>query len=78
MQGKHSIAMIAVAALLPAPALAGPPAKKPACQAGKVQPRDAKRPETCRKAPPIPWVIDPTPLFLASAGSSGAFVSDLS
>ena len=78
MQGKHLIAMIAVAALLPAPALAGPPVKKPLCQVNKAPTRDAKKVEPCRRTAPIPWVIDPTPLFLASTSPSSATVSDLS
>lgn len=78
MQGKPLFAMIAVAALLPAAALAGPPAKKPTCQTGKTPTRDAKKVEPCRKNAPIPWLVDPTPLFLASTGSSSATVSPLS
>ena len=73
MQRNHLLAMIAVAGLLPAPALAGPPTKKqPPCQVTKTQARDAKKAEPCRKTPPVPWVVDPTPLFLASAPASGA------
>lgn len=66
MQGKHFLAIIALAALISAPTLAGPPAKKPSCQPVKNQPRDAKRPDPCLKSAPIPWLVDPTPLFLAS------------
>ena len=70
MQRKHLLAMIAVAGLLPAPALAGPPTKKqPPCQVTKTQARDAKKAEPCRKTAPIPWVVDPTPLFLASTST---------
>ena len=80
MQGKHLLAMIVAAALLPAPALAGPVAKKqqPTCHTSKAPTRDSKKVEPCRRNAPIPWVIDPTPLFLASTASTSATVSDLS
>ena len=68
MQRKHFFALVALAAILPAPALAGPPVKKqPPCQVNKAPEREAKKAEPCRKTAPIPWVVDPTPLFLASA-----------
>ncbi len=73
------IAFIATAALLPAPLLATPPAKKaPHCQSFKAPARDAKRPESCRKTPAIPPVIDPTPLFLASTGEARTAAARLS
>jgi len=72
------VALIAVAAILPAPALAGPPVKKPTCQTTKTPTRDVKKVEPCRKTAPIPWLVDPTPLFLASTNPSSATVSDLS
>lgn len=78
MQGKHLFAMIAVAALLPAPVLAGPPAKKPTCQTNKTQARDAKKVEPCRKNAPIPWVVDPTPMFLASTLATSVAITPLS
>ena len=67
MQGKHLVALIAVAALVPVPAFAGSTPKKPICQVNKAPPRDSKKVEPCRRTAPIPWVVDPTPLFLASA-----------
>jgi len=75
---KLSPAMALVsAALLAAPAIAGPAAKRLACQQPKAPARDAKRPEPCRK-PAIPPVIDQTPMFLASTAASPAALSDLS
>ncbi len=71
------IALIALAALLPAPALAGSPAKKPTCQTSKPSTRDAKKVEPCRKNAPIPWLVDPSPLFLAAAEAADAPGSDL-
>jgi hypothetical protein len=75
---KLSLALIVVAAaVLATPVLAGPTPKRPVCQVLKVPSRDAKRPEPCRKQP-IPPVIDPTPLFLASTAGSRSNLSDLS
>ena len=62
------IAIAALAALVPAPLLASPPAKRTVCQAQKAPARDAKRAEPCRR-PAIPPVIDPTPVFLASVAA---------
>ena len=62
---RLSVLVVASASLLASPLFAGPPAKRPYCQALKSPPRDAKRVEPCRR-PPIPPVIDPTPMFLAS------------
>ncbi len=75
---KRSLALIAAAAaVLATPVLAGPTPKRPVCQVLKVPSRDAKRPEPCRKQP-IPPVIDPTPVFLASTAASRLIVSNLS
>ncbi len=73
-----TISALAVA-VLAAPVLASPPvAQRPICQTPKVTARDAKRVEPCRK-PPVPPIIDPTPMFLASTGpSAAAEPSDLS
>ncbi|MDQ3078116.1 MAG: hypothetical protein M3Q83_04650 [Pseudomonadota bacterium] len=52
--------------------------KAPSCQSFKALARDAKRQESCRKAPAIPPVIDPTPLFLASTGDARPAVASIS
>jgi hypothetical protein len=71
------LALILVAALVPAPLLAGQPsAKRQGCQIAKNQPqRNVQRAEPCRRAPPVPPVIDPTPTFLAQATVPGGYSS---
>ena len=66
---KHfSVFAVVTASLLATPLWAGPPAKRPTCLAAKAPSRETKRIEPCRR-PPIPPVVDPTPMFLASTGS---------
>ena len=71
------LALILVASLVPAPLLAGQATtKRQACQVGKAQQqRNVQRPEPCRRAPPVPPVIDPTPTFLAQASVPGGYSS---
>ena len=88
MQGKHLLgfAVIAALGLATAPALASPTPKKPTCQVNKnlkeTQQRETRRTEPCRRPAPIPWVVDPTPMFLISVPdslklSTGSSVSPL-
>jgi hypothetical protein len=75
---KRTFALaVPVAALIAAPLLAAPPAKQPVCQTPKVQSRDSKRVELCRRQA-IPPIIDPTPIFLASTNSPPLASPDLS
>ena len=76
MKLSPALALVS-AALLAAPAIAGPAAKRLACQQPKAPARDGKRPEPCRK-PAIPPVIDQTPMFLASTTAAHVTLSDLS
>ena len=71
------LAMILVASLVPAPLLAGQSAtKRPTCQVTKnPAAADVQRAEPCRRAPPVPPVIDPTPMFLAQATVPGGYSS---
>jgi hypothetical protein len=66
-----------VASLVPAPLLAGQPStKRSTCQVAKnQQQRNVQRAEPCRRAPPVPPVIDPTPTFLAQTNMPGAYSS---
>ncbi len=75
---NRSLALLIASFLIATPVLAGSPVvKRPLCQLPKPAQRDVKRVETCRK-PPIPPVIDPTPMFLASTAGSQPTASDLS
>ena len=62
--------------LLAVPVIAGPTAKRPYCQVPKSPVRDIRR-EPCRK-PPIPPVIDRTPIYLISTAGRTVGSSDLS
>lgn len=67
-----------VASLVPAPLLAGQPStKRSTCQIAKnqQQQRNVQRAEPCRRVPPVPPVIDPTPTFLAQANVPGGYSS---
>lgn len=70
-------ALILIALLVPAPVLAGQATtKRQACQVAKAEKqRNVQRPEPCRRAPPVPPVIDPTPTFLAQAYVPGGYSS---
>ena len=76
---KRLSATLLAFVLLAAPLSASPAPKRFACQVTKAPAREAKRIEQCRK-PAIPPLLDPTPLFLASAvaAPSRAPLSDLS
>lgn len=65
MMKRLSVFAVVAASLLATPLLAGPPAKRPYCQVIKTPPREIKRIEPCRR-PPIPPIVDPTPMFLVS------------
>ncbi len=73
MQGKFIIGAIALAALTPAAAHAGAPAKQPSCskaeppQSAQQRPQQAQprtRPAWCPATRTIPPIVDPTPTFL--------------
>ena len=72
---RFSVFALVSASILATPLLAGPPAKRQYCQAPKAPARDIRR-EPCRK-PPIPPVIDRTPMFLISTGGRVATATDL-
>lgn len=75
---KHALAFaVAAASLVATPVIAGPPAKRPTCQATKTPTRDAKRSEPCRKQS-IPPFLDQTPMFLIATRAAPVALSDLS
>lgn len=73
---RLAVLIALTSSLLAAPLLAGPPVKRPYCQVTKAPARDLKRLEPCRK-PPIPPVIDPTPVYLISTAGLQVSTSDL-
>lgn len=75
---KHALVLaLAAASLVATSALAGPPAKRPACPVVKAPARDAKRQIPCRRQT-IPPILDPTPMYLIATQAAPAAVSDLS
>jgi hypothetical protein len=75
---RTSMLLTLAFAIIAAPVVAGPPlAKRPLCQAPRTPARDVRRVESCRK-PPVPPVVDPTPMFLASTAPATAPTWDFS
>jgi hypothetical protein len=74
---RFSLLAIAAAAVIAAPLVAGPPVKRPSCQPPKVAGRDVRRSEPCR-TPPVPPLVDPTPMYLVSTAGRTPLSSDLS
>jgi hypothetical protein len=63
------------AAVFATPLLAGPPVKRQYCQVPRTPARDVRR-EPCRK-PPVPPVIDRTPMYFISTDGRPATTSTL-
>ena len=72
---RISILALVTVSLVATPLLAGPPAKRPTCQALKSPSRDVRR-EPCRRAP-VPPLFDRTPMFLISTEARPLAPSDL-